>query len=258
MRSQPCRVISLLPEMVVDVADHLDSAVLQLRGRLSRRGKVRVHEYIAKSLANTGRVLIDLSQLHCSQTALLMVFPTALAAAGGWPSARLVLFGASAAVRSALVSARIPEMVPLAANMASAYALLDPRPLRVRRHRDLPAHPRAAADARMLVREVGAAWSLLPEVGETAELVASELVSNAVEHAHTSSRLTLTYTGALLYIAVRDYCPCSAPVRPRPRKITDLRSHGLHLVAMLAKTWSVDWHPDGKTIWGSLAIDAPR
>jgi anti-sigma regulatory factor (Ser/Thr protein kinase)/anti-anti-sigma regulatory factor len=258
MHSQPSRLIALLPEVVVDVSDHLDAVVLQLRGRLSRRGKVRIREYIAKSLANTGRALIDLSGLHCSQTELLMVFPTALAAAGGWPSARLVLFGASAAVRSALVSVRIPDTVPLAAGVASAYALLDQRPLRVRRHRDLPAHPRAAAGARMLVREASAAWSLPPEVGETAELVASELVSNAVDHAHTPSRLTLTYIGALLYIAVRDYCPCPAPVRPRLQELGAFRGRGLHLVAVLAKAWSVDWHPDGKTVWASLAIDAPR
>ena len=258
MHSQPFRVIALLPEVVVDVSDHLEAVVLQLRGRLSRRCKVRIHEYIAKCLANTGRALIDLSHLHCSQTELLMVFPTALAAAGGWPSARLVLFSASTAVRSALVSVRIPDTVPLAADVASAYALLDQRPLRVRRHRDLPAHPRAAAGARMLVREAGAAWLLPPEVAETAELLASELVSNAVEHAHTPSRLTLTYTGAVLYLAVRDYCPCPAPVRPRLLKITPARGRGLHLVAMLAKAWSVDWHPDGKTVWASLAVDAPR
>jgi anti-sigma regulatory factor (Ser/Thr protein kinase) len=110
----------------------------------------------------------------------------------------------------------------------------------------------------MLVREADAAWSLSPEVGETAELVATELVSNALEHAHAPSRLTLTYTGAVLDIAVRDYCPCPTPVRPRLREVTAARGRGLHLVVMLAKTWSVDWHPDGKTVWASLAIDAPR
>lgn len=248
----------MLHEVVMDVSDDLDCVVVQLRGRLSRRGRVRVHECIAKSLADTGRVLIDLSRLQCSQTALLMVFPAALAAAGGWPSARLVLFGGSAALRSALASVRIPDTVALAADLASAYVLLDRRPLRVWRHRDLPLHPCAEVGARMLVREAGAAWSLPHNVGETAELVATELVSNAVEHASTPSRLTLTYTGAVLYIAVRDYCPCPAAVRPRPREIRTPRGRGLHLVAMLAKTWSVDWHPDGKTVWATLAIYSPR
>jgi hypothetical protein len=78
--------------------------VLPLRGRLSLRSTTRIRESIVKSLANNGRVLIDLSPLHCSQASFLTVFPAALAAAGGWPSARLVLFGADADLQSALAS----------------------------------------------------------------------------------------------------------------------------------------------------------
>src|SRR3954470_20056753 len=112
MRGQACPVIPLLPEVVVDVSDDLDCVVLRLRGRLSQRGNLRVRECIAQSLVDTGRVLIDLSGLHCSQTSLLTVFPAALAA-GGWPSARLVLFGADTNLRLALAGVHIPETVPL-------------------------------------------------------------------------------------------------------------------------------------------------
>jgi len=257
MRGQPCRVIPMLPEVVVDAHDHLDCVVLQIRGRLSHRGNVWVRRSIAKSLADNGRVLIDLSRLHCSQAYFLMVFPAALAAAGGWPWGRLVLFGADTAVQSALASERISETVPLAADFTSAHTLLDRRPPQVRRHRDLPGHPSAAAGARMLVREACAAWSVPHDLGQDAELVANELVSNAVLHAHTSSRLTLTYTGAMLRVAVRDYRPCPAPIRPRPIDIDAPHGRGLHLVATLAKTWCVDRHPDGKTVWATLALDSP-
>jgi anti-sigma regulatory factor (Ser/Thr protein kinase)/anti-anti-sigma regulatory factor len=257
MCGQVCPVIPLLPEVVVDGADNLDCVVLRLRGRLSIRSKKRVCEYIAKSLVNTGRVLIDLSGLYCSQTSLLTVFLTALAAGGGWPSARLVLFGADPALCSALAGLRIPETVPLAADVASARALLDRRPPQVRRHRDLPLHFSAAAGARMLACEACAAWSVPHDVGKMAEMVASELVSNAVLHAHTPSRLTLTYTAAALRVAVRDYCRCRAVIRPRPVAIGTLRGRGLHLVATLAQSWCVDWCPDGKTVWANLAIDPP-
>ena len=250
-------MIPLLPEVVVDVSDDLDCVVLRLRGRLSMRSKKRVCECIAKSLVDTGRVLIDLSGLYCSQASLLTVFPAALAAAGGWPLARLVLVGTDPALCSALAGLHIPETVPLAADVASARALLDQRPPRVRRHRDLPLHFSAAAGARMLVRETCAAWSVPHKTGEMAEMVASELVSNAVLHAHTPSRLTLTYTAAVLRVAVRDYCTCPAPIRPRPVAIGTLRGRGLHLVATLAQSWCVDWCPDGKTVWVNLAIDPP-
>jgi anti-sigma regulatory factor (Ser/Thr protein kinase) len=88
---------------------------------------------------------------------------------------------------------------------------------------------------------------------ETAELVVNELVSNAVEHAHSSSRLTITYTGAVVRVSVRDYRPASAP-RPRPIDIGARRGRGLHLVAALASAWSVEPHPDGKTIWANLSL----
>jgi anti-sigma regulatory factor (Ser/Thr protein kinase)/anti-anti-sigma regulatory factor len=242
-------------EVVVEIPDDLDCVVLQLRGRLSLRSTTRIRESIVKSLANNGRVLIDLSPLHCSHASFLTVFPAALAAAGGWPSARLVLFGADADLQSALASVRIPETVPLATDLTSACALLHRRPPVVRRHRDLPLHPSAAAGGRMLVREACTAWSLPQEASETAELVASELVSNAVEHAHTSSRVTVTYNGAVFRVAVRDYCPL--PIRPRPIEIGARRGRGLQLVAMLAQHWCMDRHPDGKTVWANLAVDSP-
>jgi anti-sigma regulatory factor (Ser/Thr protein kinase) len=243
-------------EVVIDVHDYLDCMVLRLRGRLSLRNNVQIRESIAKSLPDTGRILIDLSRLHCPPVSFLAVFPAALDAAGGWPSARLVLFGANTTLRSALVSARIPETVPLAPDIASAHALLDQRPPLVRRHRDLPPHPSAPAAARMLVREACTAWLLPQDVCETAELVATELISNAVEHAHTSSRLTITYTGAVFRVSVRDYCPVT--IRPRPIDIDACRGRGLHLVAALAQIWRVDRHADGKTVWASLAVDPPN
>jgi anti-sigma regulatory factor (Ser/Thr protein kinase) len=244
-------------ELVVNIHDELDCAVLRLRGPLSLRSNARIRESVVKSLLGTGRLLVDVSSLRCTQNSYLSVFPAALAAAGGWPSARLVLFGADAVLHSALAAARIPETVPLAADLVSARALVEHRPPLVRRHRDLPMHSSAAAAGRQLVREACAAWLLPQDICETAELVATELVSNAVEHAHSSSRLTVTYTGAVFRVSVRDYYSASLP-RPRPIDIGASRGRGLHLVAALAQTWCVDRHPDGKTVWASLQVDPPE
>jgi len=250
-------VIAIQPEVVVNGHDHPDCVVLRLRGRLSLRSNARIRHAIAESLAGAGRVLIDLSGLRNVQTSLLRLFPAALAAAGGWPSARLVLFGAGGPVRAALVSARITETVPLAMDVDSARLLLDRRPPQVRRHTDLPGHASAGAIGRMFVRQACAAWSVPPDVSDMALLVSTELASNAVEHAHTPSHLTLTYTGSVFRVAVRDYCTCPTPIRPRLVNFGTRRCHGLHLVAAVAKTWCVNQHQDGKTIWADLAIDPP-
>ncbi|MDQ3763097.1 MAG: ATP-binding protein [Actinomycetota bacterium] len=236
----------------MSVRDELDHRVLRLRGRLRLQNVPRVREAAVKSLLDTGRVLIDLSGLRCAQAPFLAVFPTALGLAGGWPAARLVLFGANAALRSMLASTRVPETVPLAIDRPSARALLERRPPHVRRHHDLPMHNAAPAAARLFVRETCAVWAVPQIVREHAELLSSELVSNAVEHAHSSSRLTITYTDTVLRVSVRDYRPTSIP-RPRPIDITAPRGRGLHLVAALAHTWGADQHPDGKTIWANLA-----
>ncbi|HET9257181.1 MAG TPA: ATP-binding protein [Pseudonocardiaceae bacterium] len=240
--------------LVVEVRETLGRAVLWLSGRLSPQTSPTIHEATVKCLLGTGCVMIDVSRLRTPQAAFLSVFPAALTAAGGWPSARLVLFGASTDLRSMLVSSRITATVPLAADLASAMAMLEQRPSELRRQRDLSPHDTAPSAARLFVREACELWLVSPAVREVAELVSSELVSNAVEHAHSSSELTLTVTASALRVSVRDFRPGPIP-RTRPIDIDSFRGRGLHLVAALAQTWGVEPHSDGKTIWASLPLE---
>lgn len=245
-----------MPEdrLMVGVHHELDHVVIRLGGCLTLRNIPRVREAALKYLLGSGRVLIDLSCLRSPHATFVTVFPAALAVAGGWPSARLVIFGADAVLRSMLLSARIPNTVPMAVDLPAARALLEQRPAQLRRHRDLPQHNTAPAAARLLVREVCALWSVAQAVQEIAELVSTELVTNAVEHARSSSRLTVTCCGTALRLSVRDYSPTPMP-RPRPIDIGAPCGRGLHLVAALAQAWGVEQHSDGKTIWVKLPLD---
>lgn len=241
----------MLDDLMIRFREEPDYALLTLRGRLSLRSVPQVREAIVKQLLGTGRVLIDMSRLRATQTAMVTVFPAALDAAGGWPSARLVLFGADATLRLILRSTRVPDTVPLADDLPAARALLEQRPPHVRRHRDLPPDHAAPAAARLFVRETCAAWWVGRATGEIVELVSNELVTNAVQHARTSSRLFLTCTESALRVSVRDYRATPAP-RPRPIDIAAPSGRGLHLVVALAHTWGVHQHPDGKTIWANV------
>jgi anti-sigma regulatory factor (Ser/Thr protein kinase)/anti-anti-sigma regulatory factor len=241
-------------DLVVEVRETPGCAVLSLSGRLSLRTSPKIREATVKSLLGTGCAVIDVSRLRTRQAAFLSVFPAALAAAGGWPSARLVLFGADTDLRSMLVSSRVAQRVPLAADLASALAILEQRPPELRRHQDLPCHNTAPSAARLVLRETCDAWWVPLATREVAELVCSELVSNAVEHAHSSSQLTLTLTRSALRVSVRDFYPTTPP-RPRPIDINAVRGRGLHLVVAVAQAWGVDPHPDGKTIWASLQLE---
>jgi anti-sigma regulatory factor (Ser/Thr protein kinase) len=162
-------------------------------------------------------------------------------------------------LRGCLSLRNVPRVreVTVKSLLDSGRVLIDRRPPQVRRHRDLPMHNAAAAAARQFVRESCEIWEVAPEIREIAELLSSELVSNAVEHAHSSSRLTVTGTGPALRVSVRDYSRTLIP-RPRPIDIGGLRGRGLHLVAALSQSWGVHQHSDGKTVWINLQHDAPE
>jgi anti-sigma regulatory factor (Ser/Thr protein kinase) len=251
----PTLVVHMPEELVVKVHEAPGYIVLRLSGQLSRQTAPLLREAAVKSLLGSGRVVIDVSQLRAPQASFVTIFPTALAAAGGWPSARLVLFGADTPLHAMLVSTRTTETVPLAADMVSALAILEQPPPEIRRHRSLPMHCTAASAARLFVRDACDAWLVPVAIREIAELVSSELVSNAVEHAHSTSELTLTRTRSALRVSVRDYCLGPLP-RPRPIDVTAFRGRGLHLVAALAHLWGVSPHSDGKTVWANLPLDA--
>jgi anti-sigma regulatory factor (Ser/Thr protein kinase) len=115
----------------------------------------------------------------------------------------------------------------------------------------------APGAARRFVRESCVNWSVAQSVREIAELLSNELVSNAVEHAHSTSRLTVTCTGSVLRISVRDYRRARIP-RTRPIDVDAFSGRGLHLVAALSQSGGVLPHADGKTIWVKLRLDSPE
>ena len=76
-----------------------ESCVLTLAGELSLRSTGTVCGAVTKALLEVDRVLIDVFRLRLTWTPAAQVFPSTLAAMGGWPWARLVLFGADAGGR---------------------------------------------------------------------------------------------------------------------------------------------------------------
>jgi anti-sigma regulatory factor (Ser/Thr protein kinase) len=87
---------------------------------------------------------------------------------------------------------------------------------------------------------------------DDAQLVVSELATNAVMHAGSPFSVSVRYDGSAIRIAVHDWNPMlpvlrnGGPAAPSGR--------GLHLVRMLARDWGVERSPDGKTVWAELAL----
>ncbi|MEV8531425.1 SpoIIE family protein phosphatase [Streptomyces sp. NPDC051211] len=96
-------------------------------------------------------------------------------------------------------------------------------------------------------------WEL-DELGFVTELVASELVTNAIRYAGGPVRLRLI-RDRVLVLEVSD--PSSTQPRLRRARETDEGGRGLFLVAQLADRWGSRFTGTGKTIWTEQAMDGP-
>ncbi|GAA4693835.1 hypothetical protein GCM10023215_34190 [Pseudonocardia yuanmonensis] len=87
---------------------------------------------------------------------------------------------------------------------------------------------------------------------DDALLVASELASNAVDHARTAFRVTVILDGRSLRLEVTD----GSPAEPRLQvlDVHALRGRGLQIVDTLAAEWTVRHHGTGKTVAAEIAI----
>lgn len=117
--------------------------------------------------------------------------------------------------------------------------------------RELRRAPSAAAQARALVADALTRWRLEPLVAD-AQLLVSELVTNAVLHARGDVTVSLAVAEGTAEVGVTD-----RSVRlPRRRQVTWRAGggRGLRLVDAVAREWGVAHQPDGKQVWFRLDV----
>ncbi|WP_432177096.1 ATP-binding protein [Streptomyces sp. Tue6028] len=111
-----------------------------------------------------------------------------------------------------------------------------------------------AAEARRLARQSCALWAFDEETGETAALLISELVTNAVRHGRSHSiRVRIERpTPDRVRLAAVDKKRCMVTLgRPSPENIG---GRGLVLVDALSDWWGVDLLPWGKRVWAEIRV----
>lgn len=111
----------------------------------------------------------------------------------------------------------------------------------------MPMDPQTIARARHAVLRACEAWGI--EDTAAAELVASELVANAVMHGWGRVDLRLRHTGDGLRIEVEDGNP-SPPVL-REGRVGRVGGFGLHIISRLAE-WGWRPTPAGKVVWARV------
>ncbi|EPJ36344.1 hypothetical protein STAFG_6575 [Streptomyces afghaniensis 772] len=109
-------------------------------------------------------------------------------------------------------------------------------------------------EARRALRELLGQWGRTARA-DVAELLTSELVTNAIVHTDHDAVLTATVGPRGLRVEVRDF----VARRPRLRvPVADdgTNGRGLFLVQSLADAWGVRPHGVGKAVWFELEAEA--
>lgn len=115
---------------------------------------------------------------------------------------------------------------------------------------DFSAERSAPCSARHFVAEVLARLGHRGATLEDAQLLVTELATNAVVHAGSPFSVIVRAEGARVRVSVSD----TSTVRPTPRDDGPLAAsgRGLRLVAALCADWGVDVNAAGKTVWAEL------
>ncbi|MEV4018375.1 ATP-binding protein [Nonomuraea angiospora] len=113
---------------------------------------------------------------------------------------------------------------------------------------------RSVCRARHAARAQLVEWGL-QQACDYAELLISELVTNAVRHARGLVRMSLSAADGLLRCEVED----SSPLPPTPRAASrdDEGSRGLLLVEVLSSGWGSVPTGRGKLVWFEVPVRMP-
>jgi anti-sigma regulatory factor (Ser/Thr protein kinase) len=128
---------------------------------------------------------------------------------------------------------------------------------------DYPPSPQVVGEARRWLVRLLSRWDLA-ELSDDAALLLTELVTNAVVHAHSQVHVAATVADGILEVGVTDHAPHShlpgppdaVPAQRTEVSVAGLREsgRGLALVDHIADAWGVSELGKGKQVWFRLSV----
>jgi anti-sigma regulatory factor (Ser/Thr protein kinase) len=200
-------------------------------------------------------IMLDLTGVEAAEDDVSLGIFTTL----GWLAAavgsELVLAAPALPLRVALKRAA-PLYLRVFPTRAEAWLAAEHGAARRRVSEWLRATPHAPTLARRIIDEMCHHWHLGDELRKRAQLVVTELVTNAVEHAGGSIELIVTVRRHVLRVEVSDDND-TLPL-PLDSPPDALRGFGLRLVDAVASHWGINPTTRGKIIWADLVITPSR
>ncbi|MEV6846982.1 ATP-binding protein [Actinoplanes sp. NPDC051411] len=223
--------------------------VATLTGRLALADAAQVRVWLFKCLAEQPDALfVDVAGLTVEEPLALAVFSAVNRQAARWPGIPVLYCGPAQPVRDMLARGAYRRL-PVADTVAQARGRAGVDGLTVPSLIDdllpLPGAPRQARD---VATEACLRWDL-PDLVGAATVIASELVTNVVDHAGTMATMRISLRPRFVTIGVRD----GSTVEPRRGTPGPYGGRGLLLVEAMAHSWG--WLPvdGGKVVWASLS-----
>lgn len=224
--------------------------MLRVSGTLDLVTGDALQQAVRRSLAfQPTQLLLDVHDLRIGDPSGMSALGAVVCQTAEWPSIPIVLCGGDPDLFTLISTYPQCDGLRYASDCATALtaagAATAPPKIRVR----LRPVPDACRQVRQLVGQACAAWHRA-ELTATASLIATELVTNVVRHAHTTMEFTLGLQGGRLSMTVRDGSRrMPKPIDPGP---SDSGGRGLQLVRDLTDAWGVLPVPDGKVVWTRL------
>jgi anti-anti-sigma regulatory factor/anti-sigma regulatory factor (Ser/Thr protein kinase) len=239
------------PRLSITVETDFPISIVRLTGQLGISTAPDVRHQLLKCLTDQpSAVIVDLGATELVDDVAALVFPAVARHASAWPGSTLLLCCAGPALRPALDQLAIARYVAVCSDRAEACwrAGQLPVPRRLREH--LLPTAESAAVARHLVVDACRRWKI-DASAEAAEIVITEMVTNAIRHAGTPLDLILSLRERYLVLAVRDGS-LRLPERRFPDDVLAESGRGLMVLDAYTVSWGSVPAIEGKVVWATL------
>jgi anti-anti-sigma regulatory factor/anti-sigma regulatory factor (Ser/Thr protein kinase) len=229
-------------------------SVVRVTGSLDVPAARTVRGFLLSCLADQPVALVlDLSGVSVADDLALTMLPAMRRNAAEWPGAELLLCVPDPHVRAALDRTGAARQLRIFGVRQEALAVAARQPAARRVEQHLPLSVDAPRQARELLARAGADWRLPLDVVQVAQVIATELVSNAVLHAGTAIDFSVTLRQDRVHVAAWDGDP-TPPRRSSIMNERDDHGRGLQLVDALAAGWGYLPTAEGKVVWASVPV----